>query len=59
MTGYRIDCGRTINRGNWVSVTKNGYSVHLSDDHEKAIPQIQLKDKALEILNEWLQSEAE
>lgn len=59
MEEYKITCGRTFKRGNWVTVEKNGYTVTLMDDHEKGTSQRQLLNKATDILDEWLQSEAE
>lgn len=54
MAEYKITCGRTVNRGNWVCVSKDGYYVHLSDDHERGMSQIQLRDKAQKLLDDWL-----
>lgn len=59
MAEYKVECGRTTNRGNWVSVSKDGYSVRLSDDHERGTSQRRLRNNASEILDKWLQSEVE
>lgn len=58
-TEYKIDCGRTQNRGSWVSVSKDGYSIQLSDNHERRASQIQLRDKAIQLLEEWMKEKEE
>lgn len=41
---YRIEAGRTPNRGNWVSVSCNGITITAIDDSIKPISQCELKE---------------
>lgn len=47
---YNVNCGRTENRGNWVEVEYSGISVKISDNRNKATPQIALKDLCIDVL---------
>jgi hypothetical protein len=48
----RLECGRTPNRGNWVSATYEGFRITFYDDRDKSIPQIKLKEMCLEQLED-------
>ena len=47
-----LECGRTPNRGNWVSAAYEGFKVTLYDDRDKSVPQIKLKEMCLKQLEE-------
>lgn len=43
--------GRTLSRGNWVSVDLNGFEIKLSDHNSKPLSQRELKEKCIKCLN--------
>lgn len=48
----KLECGRTPNRGNWVSVEYEEFKITLFDNRDKPIPQIKLKEMCLKQLEE-------
>lgn len=46
-----FSCGRTVTRGNWVSVIWNGFEIKLSDDDLHGYSQIELKQMCIKCLN--------
>lgn len=49
---FKINSGRTENRGNMVEVSYNGVSVKISDDRKKPVPQIRLKEICIDVIEQ-------
>lgn len=49
---YKINSGRTENRGNMIEISHNGVSVKISDDRNKPVSQIKLKKICIDVIEQ-------